>query len=727
MNKRNTKSDAKKIPLKFLKNDITKVFLKEPKTRFDAKLIIRKLRVANSKESVNMALAELAKEGVILFVKEGIYRLEPKAKKELIKDRTRAKNNPKKELIQGKMDLTRSGAGYVVVEGQEQDIYVHARNTMNAMSGDIVQVEVKDDPRRNKPEGKIVAINKRAITQLVGRVWIQKHYALVQTSYRSGIEEIYVNIEDLKDAKNKDYVLVEITDWSKSQNKGIWGKVLSILEEHNNSEIAMNTILVNSGFNLSFPDKVLAESEAIEETFSEKEIAKRRDFRKTTTFTIDPDTAKDFDDALSYEKLADGNIEIGIHIADVTHYLKPGTALDKEAYERSTSVYLVDRVIPMLPEKLSNNLCSLMPNIDRYTFSATFTFDADYKIVSEWFGKGIIHSDKRFAYEDAQEILDAGEGLYYDELTSLNNIAHKMRKERYKSGAIAFESEEVKFKLDENAKPISVYVKERKDTHLLIEDFMLLANKRVAKYIDTKAKGIEIPFIYRTHDEPNMEKLADFAKFAHEMGFSMDITTPKNIARSIERLAAAAKTDDALKMLEPLAIRTMSKAEYSTDNIGHYGLAFQHYSHFTSPIRRYSDVIAHRLLMENLKGTHRVDKEVLQAQCTHISEMERKAMKAERESIKFKQVEFLSDKIGQVLPGKVSGFLDRGIFVELIESKAEGLVGFDQFNEPYEIAPSRLKAVAFRSRNEIKMGDTVNVEILETNLESIQIEMRIVF
>lgn len=722
MNKKNQSNHSKKISQKFLKQDITKVFIKEPKTRFNAKSIIKKLRVANSTDSVNVALAELAKEGILMFVKDGLYRLEPKAKKMFAKDRS----NSKSYVVLGKMDMTRSGAGYVVVEGQEQDIYVAAKNTMSAMSGDIVKVQVTIDKNRRKPEGKIISVEKRAISQLVGRVWLQKNFALIQTSYRSGIEQIFVNLDDLEDAKDKDYVLVEITDWSKSQNKGVWGKVLSVLEEHNNSEIAMNTILVNSGFKLSFPDEVLEESEAIEETFKDQEIAKRRDFRKVTTFTIDPDTAKDFDDALSYQELADGNIEIGVHIADVTHYLQPGTALDKEAYERSTSVYLVDRVIPMLPEKLSNNLCSLMPNTDRYTFSAVFTFNSEHKIISEWFGKGIIHSDKRFAYEDAQEILDAGDGLFFKELNTLNVIAHKMRKDRYKKGAIAFESEEVKFKLDENAKPISVYVKERKDTHLLIEDFMLLANKRVAKYIDTKAKGVEIPYIYRTHDEPNMEKLAEFAKFAHEMGFSMDISTPKNIARSIEKLAAAAKNDDGLKMLEPLAIRTMSKAEYSTDNIGHYGLAFEHYSHFTSPIRRYSDVIAHRLLMANLNGTLRMDKETLQNQCTHISEMERKAMKAERESIKFKQVEFLSDKIGQILPGKVSGFLDRGIFVELLESKAEGLVGFDQFNEPYEIAPSKLKAVAFRSRNEIKMGDTVNVEILETNLETIQIEMKIV-
>lgn len=721
MKQRRSSNGSKKLSAKFLKKEILKLFLREPKTRYDARQIQNKLGVKNSKDSISSAIQELAKEGALIHVKDGKHRLNPREKANLLSRRGKSKNT-----LEGKVDMTRSGAAYVLIVGKDDDVYVPAKHTMTAMNGDIVKVELNGDRGRRKPEGKIIEIVKRSVEQVVGRVLIENNYAVVHTSFRSSVAEVYIKDEDLGAAQDKDYVLVQITEWSKSQNKAVWGKVSKVLEEYNPSEIAMNTILVNSGFSLDFPQDVLAESEAIDAGFNEEEIAKRKDFRPITTFTIDPDTAKDFDDALSIEVLENHNIRIGVHIADVTHYLKPGSALDREALERSTSVYLVDRVIPMLPEKLSNNLCSLMPEVDRYTFSATFTFDQDLKIVDEWYGKGIIHSDKRFAYEDAQEIMDNGSGLYYDELMTMNKIAHHLRKARYRNGAIAFESEEVKFILDDKNRPVSVYVKERKDTHLMIEDFMLLANKGVAKYIHKKAKGQEIPYIYRTHDEPNMEKLADFVKFASEMGFKMDISTPKQLAKSFEKLSKAAKQDDVLKMLEPLAIRTMSKAEYSTDNIGHYGLAFEFYSHFTSPIRRYSDVIAHRLLFKNLGDTFRTDKDKLQEKCNHISQMERKAMKAERESIKFKQVEFLADKIGKVLPGKVSGFLDRGIFVELVESKAEGLVGFDQFQESYTVAQSKLKAVGNRTGHEIKMGSLVNVEILETNLELIQIDMKII-
>jgi ribonuclease R len=455
-----------------------------------------------------------------------------------------------------------------------------------------------------------------------------------------------------------------------------------------------------------------------------EEIAKRRDLRDIPTFTIDPIDAKDFDDALSIEYFDDGSCEIGVHIADVTHYVKPNTALDKEAYLRSTSVYLVDRVLPMLPERLSNELCSLRPNEDKYTFSAVFKFDKKDNLIGRWFGKTIIHSDRRFAYEEAQEVIENKEGDMTKEILDMARIARKMRKQRFKEGAIAFESEEVRFKLDEDGVPIDVYIKERKEANLLIEDYMLLANKEVAIYVNKKEKP-EIPYIYRIHDLPNPDKVAEFARFAFELGVHLKTDTPEQIAKSYNDLAKKAQTEEALKMLQPLAIRTMAKAEYATDNIGHYGLGFDFYTHFTSPIRRYSDVLAHRILYQVLENkNYRFNKETLDTQCRHISLMERKANDAERESIKYKQTEFMEKHVGSAFEGVISGIIDRGIFVELKESHCEGMVSFDTMYEAFEITDGRLKAVGLRTGKVYKMGDTVRVVITNADLQKRQIDMR---
>ncbi|MEZ4940164.1 MAG: RNB domain-containing ribonuclease [Saprospiraceae bacterium] len=427
-----------------------------------------------------------------------------------------------------------------------------------------------------------------------------------------------------------------------------------------------------------------------------------------------------------------------MHIADVTHYLKPDTTLDQEAYRRSTSVYLVDRVNPMLPEKLSNNLCSLVPYQDRLTFSAVFVFDEKEKVVSRWFGKTVIHSAKRFSYEEAQSILDGnpGEGTQqlriYPQLDwavkTLNRLAKNMRNERFQQGAIGFESEEVRFRLAEDGTPIEAYVKERKDAHLLIEDFMLLANKEVALYIDRQAAAErEIPFVYRVHDLPDMEKVAEFARFAAEMGHHMKVSTPKQIARSYNDLMSASKKDPRLKLLEPLAIRTMAKAVYTTNNIGHYGLGFSHYAHFTSPIRRYADVLVHRLLERNLDGrVFRMDKAKLEEQCKHVSAQEKKAADAERESIKYKQAELLRRHLGEVFQGYVSGMIDRGFFVELPGSLAEGLVEFRYLDDTYTLEEGNLRARGRRYGKTIKMGDRVQVRVTAVDLAKRQIEMELV-
>ncbi len=454
------------------------------------------------------------------------------------------------------------------------------------------------------------------------------------------------------------------------------------------------------------------------------EIEKRRDFRNITTFTIDPFDAKDFDDALSFRYLKEDRYEIGIHIADVSHYLKKGTEMDKEAYLRSTSVYLVDRCCPMLPEKLSNELCSLRPNEDKLTFSAVFTFDEKDQIVDKWFGKTIIHSNRRFTYEEAQTIIETKKGPFEKEITKLNELALKLRKKRFRNGAINFESDEIGIKLDEHKKPIAIYIKERKDSNKMIEDFMLLANKEVAKFIAKKEKGIQqIPFIYRIHDLPNQEKVEDLLTFAMEFGFKLD---PKNVSKSFNQLVLESEKNEALKVIIPLAIRTMAKAEYSSENIGHYGLAFEHYSHFTSPIRRYSDVIAHRLLEKNLNSIYRTDLATLDNQCSHISKQERKAMECERESIKYKQVEFMEHSVGGTFKARVSGMSEKGFFAEMVDNKCEGMVKFETLNETYDLDPTKLKAMARRSKKVIKIGDLILVKVESADLKSRRIDLELV-
>ena len=717
--KKKSKTKGRKLNTKDLKWAVLRFLRRQPKKKWSAKQIIKKLKIANNKDSVTNVLDLLTNEGKLVFYKDQKYRINRK------QDFSKSANSERKTL-EGRVDMTRTGAAYIVIDKEEEDVYVAARNLKGAMNGDEVQIAVHVPRGRRRPEGEVKKIITRASEFFMGTMRLDKRFGIVTTDDLNHPMEVYVDLEDLMEAKDDEKVVVKITKWPGRQKQHPIGKVTSVLGAAGSSDIEMKSILLNNGFELEFSEEVLEAAAQLSSEITEEDLAQRRDFRQVTTFTIDPDTAKDFDDALSIQYLEDGQIEVGVHIADVSHYVKPDTALDKEAFKRSTSVYLVDRVSPMLPERLSNELCSLRPNEDKCTFSAVFVFDQSYKISKRWFGRTLIHSDRRFAYEEAQEILESGEGEFSEDLRKLNEIAHKLRKRKFKNGAIAFESDEVKFKLDETGKPVDVFVKARKDAHMLIEDFMLLANREVATYIVKKSEGKEIPFVYRVHDLPNEEKVMDFARFAAEMGFKMHLDTPKQIAKSFNELSKAARTAEGLKMLEPLAIRTMAKAAYTTDNIGHYGLAFDNYTHFTSPIRRYSDVLVHRYLYKNLKATFRTDKEVLEAQCKHISAQERKAMTAERESVKYKQVEYIDQFVGQVLEGYVSGIIDRGIFIELLESKAEGLIGFDRLNDVFTLEEGRLKAVGKRTGQVFKMGDRLKVRILSTDLARRQIEMELV-
>ena len=619
--------------------------------------------------------------------------------------------------------MTRSGSAYIVVDGLEDDIHVSAKYLKSALNGDIVKINTWKPRGRIKPEGEVLEVVQRGSEYFIGTFSKSKKYGFVMPDKQNMPVDIIVFPEEQNDASDGDKVVVKIIKWHDRGNKSPVGSVTTVLGKSGSSDIEMKSILINNGFNLDFPEEVIAETERFPDGVDEAEVAKRRDMRTIPTFTIDPVDAKDFDDALSIEYFEDGSCEIGVHIADVTHYVKPKTALDKEAYLRSTSVYLVDRVLPMLPERLSNGLCSLRPNEDKYTFSAVFKFDKKDKLVGKWFGKTLTHSDRRFAYGEAQEVIETGEVDMAKEIKDMPRIARKMRKQRFKEGAIAFESEEVRFKLDEDGVPIDVYVKERKEANMMIEDYMLLANKEVALFVNKKEKP-EIPYVYRVHDLPNPDKVAEFARFAFELGVKMKTDTPEQIAKSYNDLAKLAEKDDSVKMLQPIAIRTMAKAEYSTDNIGHYGLGFEFYSHFTSPIRRYSDVLAHRILYQVLEGkNYRNNKEKLEAQCKHISLMERKATDSERESIKYKQVEFIEKHVGEAFDGVISGIIDRGIFVELVHSKCEGIVGFDTVDEPFEVKDGRLKAVGLKTGKTYKMGDTVRVIVTNADIQRRQIDM----
>lgn len=716
MAKKRVKRKDNKLTAKDLQREILKLFRQSPRKRLNPKQVAKKLQIDNNRDSVQYALDELVSAKYLENLGDFKYKIS-----------AAGMPAPLKKTAEGIVDITRTGAGFILVEGMEEDIFVPAKAMGSALHGDRVKIAYWRARGRRKMEGEVIEIAERATEHFVGLIRISERYAFVIPDKFKMPVDIFVALEHTNGARDGEKVVVRIAEWHGDKRRSPVGVVTAVLGAPGTSDIEMKAILVNSGFQLSFPENVLQESETLNGEILEEEVAKRRDFREVTTFTIDPVDAKDFDDAISFRRLDNGRLEVGVHIADVTHYLTPGSALDKEGFRRSTSVYLVDRVLPMLPEKLSNELCSLRPNEDKYTFSAVFEFDENDRLVSRWFGKTLIHSDRRFAYEEAQEALDKGEGDFAEELATLNRIAKKLRKERFDKGSIDFDADEVRFRLDEHGVPIEVFIKERKDSHMLIEDFMLLANREVALYIHEKGQAEEIPFVYRIHDEPDPSRVAELAAFAREMGFEMKVNSPRDIAASFNKLAEASKLDPGLRLLEPIAIRTMAKAAYSTDNIGHYGLGFSYYTHFTSPIRRYSDVLVHRILFDNLGAEpNRVNKTHLEERCKHISMQERKAMEAERESIKYKQVEYMGKHIGETFEGRVSGIIDRGLFIELIETKCEGMVGFETMDEPFDIDDSRLRARGLRTKKVIKMGDLVKVMITGADISRRQIEMELV-
>jgi ribonuclease R len=625
--------------------------------------------------------------------------------------------------VTGKVDFVNPRVAFIISEDLEKDVMVKAENLKFALDDDTVKVQLfKSNSKGARAEGKVVEIISRFRTEFVGRVEVASNYAFVVPDFKKMHYDIFVGTSNLNKATHDDKVIVEITKWPE-RNKSPEGKVTSVLGKSGENNAEIHSIMAEFGLPFNFPDNVDEQASKIKDGVTKEEVLARRDFRDVLTFTIDPLDAKDFDDALSLQKLKNGNWEVGVHIADVTHYVRPNTLIETEAQERATSVYLVDRVVPMLPERLSNGVCSLRPNEDKLCFSAVFELDEQANIKKEWFGKTAIHSDRRFSYEEAQEVIESGEGELSEEILTLDKLAKELRDKRFKKGSIAFDRFELKFNIDENGKPLSVYFKESKDSNKLIEEFMLLANKKVAEFIGNRRDG-KTPktFVYRIHDKPDPDRLETLNTFISRFGYGLQLTSATTITNSLNKLLSNVKGKKEQNLVETLAIRTMAKAAYSTRNIGHYGLAFEHYSHFTSPIRRYPDMMVHRLLEKYLEGKQSANEQKYEGLCKHSSEMETKAAKAERSSIKYKQVEFMQDHLGKIYPGVISGITDWGIYVEL-QNKIEGMVPLRELDDDFYILDEKNYALVGKHSNKTyQLGDEVTVKIWRTNMERKQLD-----
>ncbi|QIL42407.1 ribonuclease R [Pedobacter sp. HDW13] len=692
---------------------VSDVFEKNNNQLLNYKQVSAKLNLNDheSRETILEILKEGKNNGIFLEPEKGKFKL-----KEL------------QNFIIGTVDMTADGSAYIVPEDEfEKDIFVAPRKLKNALHGDTVKAYVFAKKSGRKNDGEVIEIIKRAKSDFTGVIKISDRFAFVIADDKKMMHDIFVPLADTHGAKSGQRVLVTLSDWPESAKNPI-GIVKHVLGNQGENNTEMNAILAQYGFPLEFPPQVEREANAIPEEIPAAEIAKRKDFRNVLTFTIDPADAKDFDDAISYQKLPNGNHEIGIHIADVSHYVIQGSELDKEAYSRATSVYLVDRVIPMLPERLSNGVCSLRPHEDKLCFAAVFELDEQANIQNEWYGRTVIHSDRRFAYEEAQEVIESKTGDYVTEILKLNELAYILRDRKFKNGAISFESTEVKFKLDETGKPIGVYVKERKDAHKLIEDYMLLANRKVAEFIAKKSKGKQkLTFVYRVHDSPNMETLNTFANFASRFGYKINTKSDKEIAKSLNHLMSEVEGKKEQNILTSLAIRSMAKAIYTTKKTSHYGLAFEYYTHFTSPIRRYPDVMAHRLLQTYLDGGKSADMEFYEVASVHSSAMEKRAADAERASIKYKQAEYLENNIGTEYKGIISGVTEWGMYVEIEENKCEGMIRLRDISDDFYVLDEKNYCiVGQRKKKKYQLGDEVMIRVKKVDLSKRQIDFTLI-
>ena len=692
---------------------INNTFRHNPHKRYTVKNLLKLTNALKSedKENVREIVDSLRRSGVVDY-ESGKFRL----------------NRGKMETYEGTVDMTSSGTLYVMVDGMEHDIRVNPQNAGHALHGDTVRAVIIRSNRAGNPEGEVIEVVRRSPKNYVGIVEISGKYAFIKVDSRKVPNDIFVPLRDLKGAEDGQKVVVRVVEWPEGM-KNPQGDIVDVLGQAGDNNVEMHAILAEFDLPYVYPKEVEEAADRIPEKITKEEIAKRKDLRGIATFTIDPADAKDFDDALSIQKLPNGNYEVGVHIADVTHYVQPGSIIDTEGENRATSVYLVDRTVPMLPERLSNYLCSLRPNEEKLCFSAVFEITVEAEVLSEWFGRTVILSDRRFTYEEAQQVIETGEGDYKDEVLALNKLARTMRAERFRNGSINFDSEEAKFVLDATGKPVSVYFKEMKESNQLIEEFMLLANKKVAEFVGKKRPGNLNPptFVYRVHDKPNSEKLGLLSAFAGRFGYKLRIDENSDVPKELNHLLSDIHGKSEENIISTLAIRAMAKAIYSTDNIGHYGLAFPYYTHFTSPIRRYPDMMVHRLLANYIAGGKPADKEHYEMLCEHSSDMEVRAADAERASIKYKMVEFMLDKIGGEFDGHISGITEWGIYVELDETKIEGMVALrDMTDDTYRFVEEDYAAVGVISGRRFTLGDGVRIRVARADLARKQLDFGMV-
>ncbi len=694
------------------KKNISKLILEilgeTPKKQYNYKQISKKLRVGNSRtrQLVIEVLYEMVENKQIEELQKGKFRY-------LLKG----------SFFEGIVDMTKSGSAYIVSEEHHTDVFVPRHKLLNALHGDTVKIRLWAARKKRKPEGEVLEIIKRAKTKFVGILQVSKKYAFVETTDMRMPYDIFIPSGELSGGKNGQKVIAEITNWEHNQ-KNPSGKITEVLGNIGENNTEMHAILAEFDLPTKFPGNLESQAKKINTGITPEEISKREDYRNITTFTIDPHDAKDFDDALSIRELKDGNTEVGVHIADVTHYVNYSSEIEEEAYNRATSVYLVDRVIPMLPEHLSNFICSLRPDEEKLCYSVIFVLNQNADVINYKIKRTVIKSDRRFTYEEAQEVIETGTGDFSKEILKLDTLAKELNKKRFQSGAISFDRQEVRFNLDDNGKPLDVYFKEMKDSNKLIEEFMLLANRKVAEFVgDKNHNKKERTFVYRVHDEPNPEKLYNFASFIKRFGYKLSIGSKKKISSSLNRLLKDVHGKNEQNMVEQLAVRSMSKAVYTTENIGHYGLAFEYYTHFTSPIRRYPDMMVHRLLTRYLhKGTS-VNKNDYEEKCKHSSDMEKKAAYAERASIKYKQVEFMENKLGSVYEGIISGVTDSGIYVEIKENMVEGRISIRDMEDDFYIYDEKnYMLIGRHSKKQYRLGDNIKIQIVRANLEKRQLD-----
>lgn len=686
---------------------VISVLIDQPNTPLNYKQIGSKIPHISYKK-VNQTLEKLVMEGQIKSPSVGKFMFEKKDFNE----------------IEGTLDFNSKGDAYLVADNLENDIKIKYGNTLDAFDGDLVKVKLSYIEGKTKPRAIVTTLVNRNREYIVGTLSSNRNTHFVIPDNNKIHTDFYIPKEYLKNAKNGDKVKIKFRDWP-ARAKNPYARIVEVFGKAGNNSAEMHAIVAEFGFDTQFDDAIEKAANQLPKTIHKDEVSKREDYRSISTFTIDPADAKDFDDALSFQKLKNGNTEIGVHIADVSHYINPTDVIDKEAIKRATSVYLVDRTIPMLPEVLSNNICSLRPHEESLCFSVIFEFDLDANVKDYRFAKTVIYSDHRFSYEDAQEVIDSEKGLYAEELKTMNLIASKLRKKKYENGAINFETTEFRFTLDKNGKPIAVIPKVRKDAHKMIEEYMLLANKYVARqlYVDNN----KMPIPYRVHEEPSPEKLAEFAETALNFGFRIDTSNYKQLAASINSMVSKVQGTLEGDILQPLAIRSMEKAYYTTKKVGHFGLGFDHYAHFTSPIRRYPDLITHRMLNDYLQKKKSFDYSQVEAMASHSSKQEQKATNAERASIKYKQVEYMSGFKGEEFEGIISGLTEWGIYIEIIENKCEGMVRLrDIKGDQYSYYPDRKMIRGRRTGKSFNMGDKLWIRVKNTDLNKRNIDFQII-